>query len=1252
MPAVPEAVDTFELVFEFEYQDVPVILYRCSKTGLRLAVAQVQSPTVHGYFATQTEAFDDYGSPHTLEHLIFLGSERYPYKGVLDILANRCLAQGTNAWTDTDHTCYTVDTAGSEGFLNILPIYLDHVLFPTLTDSGFITEVHHVTGEGANAGVVYCEMQARENEADDMVDRAMKLAMYPGRCSYKSETGGRLKELRELTNEMVREYHKTYYRPDNLCVIVTGQVDCAALCKACAPTVESILKSDRIKSLPPLEKPFSSPVPKPSESARISIAFPAEDEESGAKCEFAWHGPAWDDMAEIAALQMWLVYLTQDSIAPLQKAFVEKDPALCGEVGFGMSEQTVYLFHISLSSINVKELSTRDVDEELSSILKDHVKDAGACIDMKRMTSLIEQKRRQSLSDVEESPHDFYSGEIIGSFLYASDFAPKAAGGSGTPGASLKARLDRPAQLSKLLEWKADQWARVCERWMLGASSSPRVTVIGTPSKACGKKLQSDDASRIEAQKKALGEKGCKEAAEAVKKAEEENETDTPEELEKSFQLPDVSKIRLIEVSTVKVDGGKGTIQSVYGEDAGRLKDMLQSASGASIPEMSMQFDHVTGAQFVECQVMLPVDGLSVEQLELLPLWCDVAFELPLAASDLGPAMDYESVVGALTDITVDKHCSVGFGGGRFGVGSAPNMLVVSMKVEKSRYTEAPLWIARMLADTMFDVERLKTAVKRILNDVPNSKRDGSGLMRLAMRALRFRDDSTYGAFNVFRIERLFSKSLSKPAGLQKAAQDLESIRTALLAASMFARVGGDVLSLGDGILKPWRSAPFVSASSEGRAPVVAPALMRELYAKDKVRPTKGKTLGCLLSSSAEESNYWTVDLDCFTDPRSPELAPLLVAIEYITALEGPFWRKIRGKGLSYSYSMNHFLELGIIRFSLSKATDPVGAFLQAAQIVSCLCMESDDQDEAEDTAGKNVPKEKNPGGEENGDEGGDEDDEDDDDEEDDEDELGLDPSSLEAAQSGVLFQLIEPIDTIPGAMGQAFDNTIVQQPPDQLQWLLKEVQGTTADSVQAAMKSYILPLFDGSKGRMVSLMCPAQKRSKIQAELRKVKPAFNVVHLDVDTFVKTLSPAEGYAGLRALVAEGGKGKTAAKSKAKGGGKASGAERRIDPEDGIAYTFDEISAHYTGTYSKSGIRTYWEAQCSVAKGGKASKVNAEKRVDPEDGVAYTFDELAAFYKGKYKQNVLQAYWDSTCTSVRSRQPRSKAKAKSKAATRT
>lgn len=35
-------------------------------------------------------------------------------------MASRCLAEGTNAWTETDHTAFTLTTAGSSGFLNLL----------------------------------------------------------------------------------------------------------------------------------------------------------------------------------------------------------------------------------------------------------------------------------------------------------------------------------------------------------------------------------------------------------------------------------------------------------------------------------------------------------------------------------------------------------------------------------------------------------------------------------------------------------------------------------------------------------------------------------------------------------------------------------------------------------------------------------------------------------------------------------------------------------------------------------------------------------------------------------------------------------------------------------------------------------------------------------------------------------------------------------------------------------------------------
>ena len=50
--------------------------------------------------------------------------------------------------------------------------------------------MHHINEEGDDAGVVYCEMQDCENTAENRTRLAFVRNMYPGRCGYKSETGG------------------------------------------------------------------------------------------------------------------------------------------------------------------------------------------------------------------------------------------------------------------------------------------------------------------------------------------------------------------------------------------------------------------------------------------------------------------------------------------------------------------------------------------------------------------------------------------------------------------------------------------------------------------------------------------------------------------------------------------------------------------------------------------------------------------------------------------------------------------------------------------------------------------------------------------------------------------------------------------------------------------------------------------------------------------------------------------------------
>ncbi len=274
----------------FDRLSVPVRMFKSDLSGLRVCLLSCEGPLVSGYTVLATEATTneyahrDDGLPHTLEHLVFLGSELYPFKGVLDKLANRCLAQGTNAWTDVDHTAYTITTAGSEGFLNLLPIYMDHVLFPTLTDEAFVTEIHHVTEQGEDKGVVYCEMQGRENTGESLVDRACLDLLYPDPlCGYNAETGGKMEQLRSCTNSAIQRYHKEFYRTDNCCLVVTGKVDAAELLTALSTTEAKVAqKKEAEPDAPSLSRPWLRPVDLAWEGGRTELQFPSEDESTGA----------------------------------------------------------------------------------------------------------------------------------------------------------------------------------------------------------------------------------------------------------------------------------------------------------------------------------------------------------------------------------------------------------------------------------------------------------------------------------------------------------------------------------------------------------------------------------------------------------------------------------------------------------------------------------------------------------------------------------------------------------------------------------------------------------------------------------------------------------------------------------------------------------------------------------------------------------------------------------------------------------
>ena len=83
----------------------------------------------------------------------------------------------------------------------------------------YITEIHHIDGDGKDAGVLYREMQPKEMDTDEIVNRERKELFYQAGSSYAVETGGRLKDIREVcTLERLKKYHEKYYHLNNMVI--------------------------------------------------------------------------------------------------------------------------------------------------------------------------------------------------------------------------------------------------------------------------------------------------------------------------------------------------------------------------------------------------------------------------------------------------------------------------------------------------------------------------------------------------------------------------------------------------------------------------------------------------------------------------------------------------------------------------------------------------------------------------------------------------------------------------------------------------------------------------------------------------------------------------------------------------------------------------------------------------------------------------------------------------------------------------
>ncbi|KNC53416.1 uncharacterized protein AMSG_08922 [Thecamonas trahens ATCC 50062] len=970
-----------------------------SKTGLRVVHVDVVGPVVEGYFTLATESHDDMGLPHILEHGVFLGSdtEAYSYKGVLDQLADLCLARGTNAWTATDHTAYTVTTAGSDGFLTLMPIFVDHILFPTLTDAGVLTEVHHINGEGEDAGVVYCEMQAREHTSSEKAYFALLHGLFPG-SGYEANTGGALSELRKVTPTDIRNYHSENYVAENLCLIVAGSIDVADVFAALAD-VEDKIVARRPDGYVPRPRPWATPAPPISASVSTTVFFPDADETVG-EVVVGFRGPGYTELDERTALAVALDYLVETPIAPLQVAFVEREDPLAGSISHWSESFDVEGCVIHFESVPKAKLPL--IEDAFAAALTAALAEPW---DAERLAILVERRRLKCIEALESRPHATVAHSAIADFVWGpldgSLFAPA---------------LDAAARFAALASREPAYFIELLRKYLADAH---RVTVVAEPSAEYGAKLRADEAARLEAQKEALGADGLAAKAAALAEAKAINEIPVPEEVLNSIPRPRIESVSLIPVDTCLYDpfaAPGAPFAALRGLDSELTNYARLSAMSLELAQARIQFDDIPSA-FIGVAAYIDTSHLPPQLRQYLPLLVELFFEAPTTTAAGDAKLSHEEMVAFVAANTVKASTSLGTGGSSFGPGAYANYLVVSLEAAADKYAT----VVELLRDLLFypadTAQRLRVAAMRLAAEASDTRRDGMTMARSGAAWLSF--DHLHHNANAANLVRqdsflreladaLADETSSAAAGHLAA---FASLRAALTRATdITLHVRGALHDLP--LLQPFAASVWTGADASP-SPAAAPPARITLPEAGAGGPSPATVVLPLASC---ESTFLVRTCRGVASESDPQLPALLVALQYLTRMEGDFWRELRGLGLSYSYAIRPDVASGLLAFVLYRAAQPEEAYRVAAKIV------------AEYADGSRT----------------------------------IEPVGRDAAVSATLFTIVDREPTITAAADQSFVNLQLRSVAhDHTAALLKAVSAVTLEDMRAALNTFVLPLFD-----------------------------------------------------------------------------------------------------------------------------------------------------------------------------------------------
>lgn len=838
-------------------------------------------------------------------------------------------------------------------------------------------------------------MQGRENTGESLANMELLRALYPNH-GYSKETGGIMKNIREnLTIESIRAYHKKYYRPQNFAAIITGQVEIEEVAKAIQPLEKKLLA--RKDSYPPFEKPWQTPVKPLKESKDIKILFGSDEEQNG-HVYIGFLGPkASTDFENLTACYTLMKYLCDTSVSPMQQSFIEIDDPFASEISYNVIENSTSCLYFTFENVPVDKIDF--IYERFIQLLVD-IANGKESIDENRLRVVFEKYILERLSSLENTPHDDIAFHILGDFLYSAkkeDFYK---------------RLNVTEVIAELQEQKIDFWINLLRKYFI---DNKHVIVRAFPSIAEKTRLAKEEIERLEARAAQLGAEGLAQKGKELSEAQVENDREPPLKMLTSLPIPSASKIVFHQFDVIrKTDANQSKI------------DLKQFPFYVEVYDVKSNFVYVTLA--------FDTTKIPVELRSYLLLFLDLILESPVQTKT--ELLPYEAVVAALEEDIISYGTSLGLQNTtRFGCGPFSNSATFHMQVEIKKFEIAVTWMTHLIFNSVFNAERIHIVASKLVNDIATAKRNGYELVRELSKATYFKPDSNVQHSSIFKQQTFLTELIESAKVESQCAEIIKNLNTLreLLIPSITVHIGANFNKIKD--LKTPLTSLIEKIDKKLTIDHLPSTFDFALMCQDGY--IEKEFTGAIVGVGCVESGFLFHTAPGIESFMDPDLAVLLLYLQYLSQLEGPMWKKIRKN--SYGYNIMPRPNEGQTVFSLYRATNIYEAYKDAKTIVEAQVADGSE----------------------------------------------FDLTLLESAKSSLIFEIIEREKTVGDLVSQAMLNSFKGVPKDYNKLLVDRISTISVVDLRCVGSKYLSAMFKPSSCK-VTIVCHPEKVESIKGQFEE----------------------------------------------------------------------------------------------------------------------------------------------------------------------